>query len=89
MYHSANVWGNKYGDRFVKVQTQAMQFFLGVGKVCPNAALSGETGWRPVIRGIEEVVLKYWFRLCSMEGSRLTGKVLRKFMNIQALMSAL
>ncbi len=31
-----------------------------------------------VNRGIEEVVLKYWFRLCSMEGGRVTRKIFRR-----------
>ncbi len=69
-----HVWGNKYSDRFTKVQTQAMRFYLWVGKMCPNAALYGEMRWKPVNRTIE-VVLKYWFRLCNLQVDRVTRSV--------------
>ncbi len=45
--------------------------------MCPNAALYGEMGWKPVNRTIEEVVLKYWFRLCNLQVDRVTRSVFR------------
>jgi hypothetical protein len=75
--YSAMVWGNKWSKQFCSIQTQAMRFFLGVGKTCPNAALYGELGWRPIHRSIEVTVLKYWYRLCNLDGNRLTGMVFR------------
>ena len=72
---NACIWGHREFTQVNTIQLQAMRFFLGVGVTCPIAGLFGEMGWVPLRAYIRERIIKLWYRLCSMDRSRLTHKI--------------
>ena len=69
------IWGHKVFPKILSIQHRALRCFLGVNKSCPLAGLFGETGWIPFKAHIDFSILRYWFRVKSMEGSRLTHQI--------------
>ena len=47
---------------------------MGVGKYTPNAAVMGDTGWKPTIIRQWEVVIRQWLRMKAMGNDRLNRK---------------
>ena len=47
---------------------------MGVGKYTPNAAVMGDTGWKPTITHQWEVVIRQWLRMAAMGNDRLNRK---------------
>ena len=59
------------------VQNRACRFYLGLGKYAPNAAVNRDTGWLPPIVKQWKGVLNHWFKLNSMDSSRLNSFVFK------------
>jgi hypothetical protein len=52
-----------------------MRFFMGVGRYTPNAAVSGDTGWRDAESKQWTSVINHWFRLRTMGDDRINARV--------------
>lgn len=72
---NACIWGHKVLPKIMSIQHRALRCFLGVNKTCPLAGLFGETGWIPFKAYIDFSILRFWYRVKSMEGNRLTHKI--------------
>jgi len=68
---NACIWGHKEYKEVLRIQYNAMQFLLGVGKACPIVGLFGETGWVPLSLTITFNILRFRNRILKMEESRL------------------
>ena len=62
----AHVWAWNSSALATKLQNKALRFFFGLGKAAPLAALIGDSGWIPINADLQFVLLKYWFRVCSI-----------------------
>ena len=71
----AHLWAFTSSPLAVKVQNNALRFFFGLGKAAPTAALLGDSGWPPIQLQLQFVLLKYWYKVNSMDNERLPKKI--------------
>ena len=73
--YGSGIWGHLEASPINAVQNRAMRYYLGVHKLSPNIALSGDMGW--ITPKLSRVVnrLRLWNRLVEMQGNRLTRKI--------------
>ena len=71
----AHLWAFTSSPLAVKVQNNALRFFFGLGKAAPTAALLGDSGWPPIQLQLQFVLLKYWYKVSSMDNERLPKKI--------------
>ena len=77
MDYGAGVWGYRTFPKLQTIQNKAIRHILGVGKNCPVDLLEGDSGWMPVWCRHQFEMLKLWFRLATMDDSRLTKKIFK------------
>ena len=73
--YSSEIWGFIKAPSIGKIPNRAMRFLLGVHKLCPLPALSGDIGWVPSRYRLYISIFRYWDRLIKMNNERLTKKV--------------
>ena len=66
MEYGSGMWGHVSGGCIEAVQNRAIRYFLGVHKMCPNHALSGDAGWLTVKLSRCVCRIRLWNRLVSM-----------------------
>ena len=69
------IWSTQSFKCINSVQNRAARYFLNVGRYTPNAAVTGDIGWTPVITKYWKSVLTFWCRNINMDNSRLNKKV--------------
>ena len=74
--YGAAIWGTESFSCINAVQQRAARFFLNVGRYTPNAAVSGDIGWTPMICRLSKAVSNYWCRATNMENDRVNKRVL-------------
>ena len=77
MDYGAGVWGYRTFPKLQTIQNKAIRHILGVGKNCPVDLLEGDSGWMPVWCRHQFEMLKLWFRLATMDDSRLSKKIFK------------
>ena len=75
--YGAAIWGTKDYSSINAVQHRACRFFLGVEKYTPNAAVNGDIGWTPPLVRQWKTILGHWFRLNSLDGTRINNIVFK------------
>ncbi len=71
-----NHWGHGSFSMSVAVHNQALQYFLGVHKYVPVAAVSGDMGWEPCeVQWKVCTAARLQNRLLDMSDNRLTKKI--------------
>ena len=73
--YSCALWATKNYAQCDTLQHRAMRTFLGVNKVAPVAFMYGDLAWIPPHIRQQIVCIKFWYRLCNMDKSRLLYKV--------------
>ena len=73
--YGAAIWGTRQFNCINSIQLRAARYFMGVGKYTPNAAVMGDTGWKPTITRQWEVVIRQWLRMKVMGNDRLNRKI--------------
>jgi hypothetical protein len=73
--YGASIWGYKNLFCINTIHNRACQFFLGVGKYTPNAAVTGDMGWLPFFHKQWKRIIRLWCRLNNMTSDRLNRKV--------------
>jgi hypothetical protein len=73
-YGSA-VWGQKNISAINAVQQRAMKYYLGLPKRAPNAAATGDTGWKSAYAEQWACVTRMWCRLNNMAEHRINKKM--------------
>ena len=68
--YCAAIWASGDLPLLSQIQHNALRYFFGLGKTAPLAALTGDSGWVPLQMQLDYVVLKYWFRACSLPTNR-------------------
>ena len=68
---AAEIWGFKEFSKCNNVQNRAMRYYLGVHKFAPVVGMQGDLGWLSPKYRHYGCMLRYWNRLCSMNGERL------------------
>ena len=64
--YASGVWGFPENDSCNTVQNRAIRSFLGVHKLTPILAISGDMGWMPVNIRHKGEMLRLWNRLVNM-----------------------
>ncbi|MEW8547938.1 MAG: reverse transcriptase family protein, partial [Candidatus Thiodiazotropha sp.] len=73
--YGAAIWGNRQFSCINTVQLRAARYYMGVGRYTPNAAVQGDTGWKPTIVRQWLSVINQWIRLKLMDTNRLNQKI--------------
>ena len=73
--YGAAIWSTQSFKCINAAQNRAARCFLNVGRYTPNAAVTGDIGWTPVITKCWKSVLTFWCRNVKMDNSRLNKKV--------------
>ena len=69
------VWGNRQFNCIDSIQLRAARYFMGVDRYTPNAAVMGDTGWKPSMARQWKTVVNQSLRLKSMGNDRLNRKI--------------
>ena len=73
--YASGVWGFHENVSCNTIQNRAIRSFLGVHKLTPILAISGDMGWTPVNIRHKGEMLRLWNRLVKMSDDRLTKKI--------------
>ena len=73
--YRAAIWSTQSFKCINAVQNRAARYFLNVGRYTPNAAVTGDIGWTPLITKCWKSVLTFWCRNVNIDNSRLNKKV--------------
>ena len=73
--YSAAIWGIRKFAKTEQVSYKAARYFMGVHRFAPVDALLGDLGWSTAQTRHKILMIKYWNRLCNLQGNRLTRRV--------------
>ena len=73
--YGSGIWGHIEAPTINAIQNRAMRFYLGVHKLSPNLALTGDMGWLSPKLSRYVTRIRLWNRLLKMNENRLTRKI--------------
>ena len=73
--YGAALWATQSYNCMNAVQNRAARYFLNVGRYKPNAAVTEDIGWTPVVTKCWKTILTFWCRPVNMAGNRLNKKI--------------
>jgi hypothetical protein len=71
LLYSAEIWGLQRLDSIERIHLIACKTYLGVPRITPNKMIYGELERYPLYINSSIRCIKYWFRILSMDQSRL------------------
>ena len=72
------VWGSRQFKCINLIQLRAARYFMGMGRYTPNAAVMGDTGWKPTVVRQWVTVINQCLRLKSMGNGMLNRKIFER-----------
>ena len=76
IHYGSAIWGHSQFSCINGVHIKACQYFLGVGKYTPNAAVQGDVGIFPPIVDQWIIIIRSWCNMVNMASHRLNRKIM-------------